>query len=135
MLYFSHTREDRTRQVHHITHARFVAWAMGLRTRINFSRTTAPKTGGASNSRRRWRHWGNALRKHELQDLAAWLLEAAGPFALISAQLLYMGTPLLGSEAHHLARLLESDENRLEFVRLLRSSTKDLPGPAAGAKA
>jgi hypothetical protein len=98
---------------------------MGVHTRVESGRTTAPKAGGRRKSRQRWQHWGNVLRKRELQDLAAWLLEAASPLALISAQLLYMGTPLLGSDAGHLARLLESEEDRQEFVDSLRSNATD----------
>ena len=85
----------------------------------------APKARGSSKSRDQWQQWGNALRKYELQELAAWLLEAASPLALISAQLLYMGTPFLGSEAGRLARLLESGEDRLRFARMLRSNSFD----------
>ena len=62
-------------------------------------------------------------------------MEAASPLALISAQLLYIGTPFLGSEAHDLARLLESDEDRMEFVHILRSNTMDMQEPAPGAEA
>ena len=108
---------------------------MGVCTRVDSKRTTTPKTVGDSNSRLRWQHWEDTLRKLELQDLAAWLLEAASPLALISSQLLYMGTPWLGSEAHDLARLLESGEDRLEFVQSLRSDAVDTQEPAPGAKA
>jgi hypothetical protein len=107
---------------------------MGLRTRFVSRRTTAPRAGGSSKSRQRWQQWGNALRKRELQDLAAWLLEAASPLALISAQLLYIGTPFLGSSAGHLAHLLESDEDRLEFINILRGDAVDLQEPIRGAK-
>jgi hypothetical protein len=133
MLYFSGTLHHCKEQVQHITHARFVAWAMGLRTRVVTRRTTAPKAGRSSKSRQRWQKWGNVLRKHELQALAAWLLEAASPLALISAQLLYMGSPFLGADAGHLARLLESDEDRLEFADSLRSDSFDLQSPVPGA--
>jgi hypothetical protein len=85
----------------------------------------APKARGSSKSRHRWQQWGTALRKYELQDLAAWLLEAAAPLTLISTQLLYMGTPFVGSEAGDLARLIESDEDRLQFARSLRSGSFD----------
>jgi hypothetical protein len=105
---------------------------MGLRTRVESKRTTAPKAGGSSKSRHQWQKWGNALRKYELQDLAAWLLEAASPLALISAQLLYMGTPFLGPGAGRLARLLESDEDRLELAHILRSDSVDAPVPVPG---
>jgi len=94
----------------------------------------APKAGGSGKSRRRWQQWGNALRKRELQDLVAWLLEAASPLALISAQLLYIGTPLLGSNAGTLARLLESEEERREFVLILRSDMIERQESHPGAR-
>jgi hypothetical protein len=135
MLYFSRTLQDRSGQVQHITHAQFVAWAMGLRTRVDSTRTTAPRRGGTGKSRQRWQQWGNVLRRHELQDLAAWLLEAASPLALISAQLLHIGTPFLGTQARDLARLLESDEDRMEFVHILRSKAIDMQELAPGTRA
>jgi hypothetical protein len=107
---------------------------MGVHTRVDDGRTTAPKAGGSTKSRQQWQHWGNALRKRELQDLAAWLLEAASPLALIGAQLLYIGTPLLGSGAGDLARLLESEEDTQEFVRDLRSNPIEAQGPEPGAR-
>ena len=107
---------------------------MGLRTRVDSRRTTAPKAGGSSKSRQRWQHWGKTLRKHQFQDLVAWLLEATSPLALISAQLLYIGGPLLGSNAGHLARLLESEEDRRAFVNILQSDTIDIQESAPGAR-
>ena len=105
---------------------------MGLRTRVDSRRTTAPEAGGSGKSRHQWHQWGNTLRRHELHHLAAWLLEAASPLALISAQLLYLGRPFLGSDAGHLAHLLESDEDRLEFARILRSDSVDAHVPVPG---
>lgn len=42
--------------------------------------------------------------------IVEWLLDAGRPLALVSAQLLYAGTPFLGRGAERLAQILESDE-------------------------
>jgi hypothetical protein len=107
---------------------------MGVHKRVDSARTTAPKAGGSKKARQRWQHWGNALRKRELQDLAAWLLEATSPLALIGAQLLYIGIPFFGGSARDLARLLESEEDRQEFIHTLRSNTIDMQGSEPGAR-
>jgi hypothetical protein len=105
---------------------------MGLRRRVDFRKTAAPNAEGSSKSRRQWQQWGNVLRKYQFQGLAAWVLEAAGPLALISAQLLYMGKPLLGAGAGRLARLLESDEDTLEFLRFLEADADAQAQPTPG---
>jgi hypothetical protein len=35
-----------------------------------------------------WPGWAEFLRRHGLENLAAWALEAAGPLAVLSAQAL-----------------------------------------------
>lgn len=68
-----------------------------------------------------WRQWARSLRRHHLDGLAAWLLEAGRPLALISAQMLYMALPFLGTGAERLARLLESDVEAEGFAAYLES--------------
>lgn len=77
-------------------------------------------------ARERWPEWREVLRRHQLQGIVGWLLEAGAPLALISAQLLYIGGPWLGGGAHQLAHLLESDEETMEFLRYLDSGSPDV---------
>ena len=72
------------------------------------------------------------LRRHQLQGIAAWLLEAGAPLALLSAQLLYVSGPWIGGGAHQLAQLLESDEESTDFLRYLESDLPDVPESAPG---
>ena len=72
-----------------------------------------------------WPAWAEFLRRHGLENLAAWALEAAGPLNLIGAQLLYIGGPLLRPAlSHHqfeaFATLLESEEEAHAFAAFLR---------------
>ena len=70
-----------------------------------------------------WRGWGEALRRRHLDGVAALLLEAAKPIALVSAQFLHMGRPFLGQTAVQFARLLESDTETFEFITYLESAS------------
>ena len=72
-----------------------------------------------------WRIWAFKLHQWGLEDLVASFLEAAGPLALIGAQLVYVGQPLLRGldGADHfqaLAKVLEDQKERLSFVQYLR---------------
>jgi hypothetical protein len=66
-----------------------------------------------------WPRWAEALRRHRLDGLAAWILDAGGPLTLLSAQAIYFGRPFLGQSAEALARTLESDEEIRAFVTYL----------------
>jgi len=79
-----------------------------------------------------WRGWGDMLRRRRLAGLAAWLLEAGRPLALVSAQFLYMGWPLFGPGAATLAKLLESEDNTTEFLAYLGSGGSGSPGMRRG---
>ena len=58
------------------------------------------------------------------------MLDAGRPLALLSAQLLYIGSPFLGADAGRLADLLESDEESAVFAHYLDSDGRDdLPPP------
>lgn len=75
-----------------------------------------------------WRVWANALHRWGLQNLVASFLEAAGPFSLIGAQVVYVGQPILRGilPARHLSALtnmLEDDSQREEFVMFLLEET------------
>ena len=91
-----------------------------------------PKPNAGSMAREHWRQWREVLRGHHLQGIAAWLLEAGAPLALLLAQLLYVGGPWIGGGAHQLAQLLESDEETMEFLRYLESDSRDVKESAAG---
>ncbi|MEZ0395365.1 MAG: hypothetical protein ABWK53_02890 [Anaerolineales bacterium] len=75
-----------------------------------------------------WPVWAKTLRRLGLEDLAIWALEAGAPLALLSAQVLYLGGPLLRpllSEARlaDLAALLENGEEQRAFISFLREET------------
>jgi len=81
-----------------------------------------PELEVQSSLRGTWRRWGDFLRRRHLEGLAAWMLDAGKPLALVSAQFLYMGRPFLGSAAGNLARLLESERETADFVDYLGSA-------------
>lgn len=74
-----------------------------------------PEAPTDSSSHRTWRAWGEHLRRHHLDGFATVLLDAMGPFALISSQLLHFSRPFLGERATHLALLLESEAETQAF--------------------
>lgn len=71
-----------------------------------------------------WPTWMDSLRRQKLDGLAIWLLEAAAPLHLLTAQLLYIGQPLASSQAgaqmNALARLLEQGEEVQTFAAYLK---------------
>lgn len=72
-----------------------------------------------------WRVWTISLHRWGLQNLVASFLEAAGPLAMIGAQVVYVSQPILDSivPAGHLralAGVLEDDSQRHAFVACLR---------------
>lgn len=69
--------------------------------------------------RAQWSHWAEVLRRYRLDGLASWLLDAGRPLALLSAQMLYIGRPFLGTNADALARTLESDDEARDFAAFL----------------
>jgi hypothetical protein len=87
--------------------------------------STPPNPNAGSMRREHWREWREVLRRHQLQGIAAWILEAGAPLALLSAQLLYVSGPWIGRGAHRLAQLLESDEETMDFLRYLQSDSQD----------
>ncbi len=69
--------------------------------------------------RMHWLRWAETLRRYQLDGLAAWILDAGRPLAILSAQMLYIGRPFLGETVDVLAHTLESDEELRDFVSLL----------------
>ncbi len=71
-----------------------------------------------------WRVWANSLHRWGLQKLVASFLEAAGPLALIGAQVVYVGQPLLNGivpddHLNAITLVLEDDDQRQEFITYL----------------
>jgi hypothetical protein len=78
-----------------------------------------------SESRSAWQGWAEFLHRHGLENLVAWMLEAAGPLTLLGAQALYLGGPLLrpaltDQERDALASLLEDRIETRAFTAFLR---------------
>jgi hypothetical protein len=70
-----------------------------------------------------WPRWAVLLQQHKLDQFAAWLLEAGGPFALFGAQALYFGRSFFSS-THYidlLARMLEDDSETRAFAAYLQT--------------
>ncbi|HEX9012318.1 MAG TPA: hypothetical protein VF813_02335 [Anaerolineaceae bacterium] len=76
----------------------------------------------------RWRAWARFLQQHGLAGFTASLIESAGPLALIGAQALYLGQPLVGRPGQEdgirdLAEMLEDRDERRRFAAFLREET------------
>ena len=79
-------------------------------------------------ARSAWPGWADFLHRYGLEHLVAWALEAAGPLALLGAQALYIGGPLLRPALSDLQRdalagLLEDRDEALAFTAFLREET------------
>jgi hypothetical protein len=71
-----------------------------------------------------WSTWAQALKCKGLIEPAAVFLETLGPLAVILAQAVYLGQPFLqgvlpGEQAQSLARMLEDQQQRTDFVAFL----------------
>lgn len=69
------------------------------------------------------------MHRWGVEDLVAYLLEAAGPLTVIAAQLIYIGQPILRGlvpEKHLvvLSALLEDDVQRAAFVNYIRDGVQ-----------
>lgn len=71
--------------------------------------------------RSEWSTWAESLRRLKLDVVAAWLLEAGGPFTILGAQAVYLSQPFMGGKKlDSLAHMLEEDEETQAFARYLR---------------
>jgi hypothetical protein len=75
-----------------------------------------------------WRVWASILQQWGVEDWAAAVLEACGPWAVIGAQVVHMSQPWLqnalpGDHMNALARLLEEPLQAQQFVSYLREKT------------
>ena len=70
-----------------------------------------------------WTHWAETLRRYQLHELAASILEAGSPVAVLGAQALYFGQGLVESDQlTALARTLEDDTEARAFAAFLSGS-------------
>src|SRR3989338_3056269 len=75
-------------------------------------------------SRKYWLRWAETLRRYQLHELTASLLEAGSPLALLGAQALYFGRGFIeNDQLTALAETLEEEEEARAFASLLTSST------------
>jgi len=83
------------------------------------------QTDSLPQGRASWSTWAEFLRRHGLERLATWALEAADPLTVLGAQALYIGGPLLRpafskAQIDELAGLLEDHSEVLAFTAYLR---------------
>lgn len=94
--------------------------------------TPAPE--GVKGGRDQWPRWIDALRKYQLDGLLVWFMDVGRPFAFLSAQLMYMTSPFLGTGLEQVGKMLESDEESQAFAQLLagraETETRARGGPA-----
>ncbi len=99
---------------------------------MEFTRSpdATPAHEGLGSGRDEWGRWAETLRRFQLDGLVGWILDAGRPFAFLSAQLMYLASPFVGSGAERVGRLLESDEESEAFLQLLGAdkSLEDQPG-------
>ena len=74
-----------------------------------------------------WRVWVNLLHRWGLQAFAASFLEAVGPLAILGAQLVYIGSPLLrplvpATHLDALAKVLEDTDEAQDFIHFLQET-------------
>lgn len=69
--------------------------------------------------------WAARLKQWQVHQVAATVLEAAGPLKIIGAQLVFIGQPLFsgllsGKQLDTLAGLLEEPDKTRQFIQILR---------------
>lgn len=68
-----------------------------------------------------WSQWAETLRRHKLDGLVAWFLEAGAPLTAVGAQMIYLTQPFLGGiDSKAIAHMLEEEEETLSFAQYLR---------------
>ncbi|MBI3162345.1 MAG: hypothetical protein HYZ23_07530 [Chloroflexi bacterium] len=71
-------------------------------------------------SREYWPGWAETLRRYQLHELAASILEAGSPLALVGAQALYFSRGLIeNDQLTALAATLEEDAETRAFASFL----------------
>jgi hypothetical protein len=74
-----------------------------------------------------WQVWASYLQRWGVRDVVAQILEAAGPLAILGAQFIYIGQPLVGPSRSRnhldaLARVLEDRDYTRAFVDFLKEA-------------
>jgi len=76
-------------------------------------------------SREYWPRWAETLRRYQLHELTASLLEAGSPLALLGAQALYFGRGLIrNDQLTALALTLEQEDEVRAFTSFLADQEK-----------
>jgi len=99
--------------------------------RIDLNHTAAINlcyTDAMPSDRSYWPEWARFLHRLGISELAATLLEAAGPVHLILANLVYAGQPWIsqvisGERAQALASLFEDQIESKSFAAFIREET------------
>lgn len=78
-----------------------------------------------TSARSSWSRWADFLRQRRLESLAVWALEAFAPLAVIGAQLIHAGSPLLRpalsiEQVNPLVSMLEDPTELRAFTAFLR---------------
>lgn len=70
-----------------------------------------------------WHRWAESLRRYQLHDFVASLLEAASPLALLGAQAIYFSGGFVKSDQlNAIANLLEDETEARAFATFLNRS-------------
>lgn len=74
-----------------------------------------------------WQSWANFFHKWGIQEVVADFLEASGSLNILTAQIVYISQPVLGTfvapnHLNQLADMLENEAERLSFVNFLREA-------------
>jgi hypothetical protein len=79
------------------------------------------------NDRHIWRAWAYFLQRWGMKELAASLLEAAGPLSILSAQVFYVTQPFykqtrINSHLEAISRVLDDRQTTQAFLEFLREA-------------
>jgi hypothetical protein len=85
---------------------------------MQISTTNLPK-------RSSWSAWAALLNRTGLNGFVSWLIDTAGPFSILGAQVLHFSDPFLRSamspsQLADLISLLEEDDEGRDFIKYLR---------------
>jgi hypothetical protein len=73
-----------------------------------------------------WQRWSDSLQQWGVNEVAATILDSAGPFTVILAQVVYAGSSLAGTRRDSwlfLAQTLEDPLATRQFTQILRGQS------------